>query len=92
MAKSQIFRDKWIFSSKRLIMLDVQGITGSKKEYHSIPYRSITHFSVETAGTFDSDCELQIWVHGAAQPLKKDLKRGIDVVGLQKALAAFTCK
>ena len=45
----KIFRDKWIFTSKRLIMIDVQGLTGSKREYHSLPYKSITHFSFETA-------------------------------------------
>jgi hypothetical protein len=88
----KIFRDKWIFTNKRLIMLDVQGMTGSKKEYHSVPYKSITHFLVETAGTFDGDCEIQIWLSGSAQPLKKELKKGIDVINLQKMLAAYICK
>ena len=40
----EIFRDKWVFTNKRLIMLNVQGLTGSKREYHSIPYKSIKHF------------------------------------------------
>jgi hypothetical protein len=88
----KIFRDKWIFTNKRFIMLDVQGMTGSKKEYHSVPYKSITHFLVETAGTFDGDCEIQIWLSGSAQPLKKELKKGIDVINLQKMLAAYICK
>lgn len=87
----KIFRDKWIFTNKRLIMLDVQGITGKKKEYHSIPYKSITHFLVETAGRFDGDCELALWLSGNPHPLKKELKKGIDVINLQKSLAKFVC-
>jgi Bacterial PH domain len=88
----KIFRDKWVFTNKRLIMQDVQGMTGSKKEYHSVPYKSITHFLVETAGSFDADCEIEIWVSGSPTSLKKELKKGIDVVGLQKTLASYICK
>ena len=58
----KIFRDKWVFTNKRLIMQDVQGMTGKKKEYHSVPYKSVTHFLVETAGSFDADCEIKIWI------------------------------
>ncbi len=74
----KIFRDKWVFTNKRLIMLDVQGITGSKKEYHSIPYKSITHFLVESSGY--------------PRPFKKQLKKGIDIVKLQRTLALNICK
>jgi len=91
-AAFKIFRDKWVFTNKRLIMQDVQGMTGSKKEYHSVPYKSITHFLVETAGSFDADCEIEIWVSGSPTSLKKELKKGIDVVGLQKTLASYICK
>jgi hypothetical protein len=88
----KIFRDKWVFTNKRLIMLDVQGITGSKKEYHSIPYKSITHFLVESTGSFDLDCEIEIWVSGYTRSFKKQLKKGIDIVKLQRTLALNICK
>ena len=90
-AAFKIYRDKWLFTNKRLIMLDIQGVTGNKKEYHTIPYKSIYHFSVETAGTFDFDCELKIWIAGASTPIKKELKKGVDVIGLQKILAYYVC-
>jgi len=90
-AAFKIFRDKWIFTNKRLIMQDVQGMTGKKKEYHSVPYKSITHFLVETAGSFDADCEIKIWISGNPKPLEKELKKGIDVIGLQKILASYIC-
>ena len=53
------------------VLVDKQGLTGSKVEYHSIPYRAITHFAAETAGTFDSDAELKIWITGLPQPIQK---------------------
>ncbi|MGL5786548.1 MAG: PH domain-containing protein [Bacteroidales bacterium] len=87
----KIFRDKWVFTNKRLIMQDIQGITGSKKEFHSIPYKSIYHFAVETAGSFDTDCELKLWVAGSGTPLQKELKKGVDVLALQRVLAYYVC-
>lgn len=83
----RIFRDKWVFTNKRLIMEDVQGVTGKKRDYHSIPYGSITHFSVETAGTFDDDCEMKLWVKGIPHPLTKEFKHDTDILGIQRALA-----
>lgn len=91
-AAFKIFRDKWVFTNKRLIVLDVQGLTGSKKEYHSIPYKSITQFLVETAGSFDADSEIKIWISSQSEPLTYELKKGVDVVALQKILAKNVCK
>src|SRR6187549_3985961 len=64
----KLIRDTFIFTNKRLILVDVQGITGSKTEYKSITYKSISRFSIETAGTFDLDAELKIWVSSELQP------------------------
>src|SRR4051794_38452575 len=55
----KLIRDLMVFTNSRLILIDKQGVTGKKIEFHSIPYKSITHFSVETAGTFDMDAELK---------------------------------
>lgn len=88
----KIFRDKWVFTNKRLIMQDVQGMTGSKRDYHSIPYKSIVHFSIETAGTFDDDCEMKIWISGKADPYEKEFKRGIDIKGIQRTLAHYVLR
>lgn len=83
----RVFRDMWVFTNKRLIMLNVQGITGSKREYHSILYKSITQFLVETAGTLDDDCEMKIWISGTHEPFVQEFSRKVDVKGIQKALA-----
>jgi hypothetical protein len=84
----KIFRDLFVFTDHRLILIDKQGLTGSKVTYHSILYRSITQFSVETAGSFDADAELKIWVSGGLA-LQKEFKKGTDIVGLQQYLG--TC-
>ena len=91
-AAFKIFRDKWVFTNKRLIMLNVQGVTGSKREYHSIPYSSITHFSIETGGTFDGDCEMKLWVRGLSSPMVKEFNRNLDIKGLQRTLAKHILK
>ncbi|MBE6196958.1 MAG: PH domain-containing protein [Rikenellaceae bacterium] len=86
-AAYKLIRDKWVFTNKRLIVVNVQGVTGTKREYHSIPYRSINQFAVETSGTFDEDCELKLWIKGAKEPLIREFKRGTDIKGLQRTLA-----
>ncbi len=56
------FRDGVVFTNKRIIAVNVQGITGSKKAYTSLPYKEIEAYSGETAGTFDLDSELEVYV------------------------------
>ncbi|MEM8494281.1 MAG: PH domain-containing protein [Planctomycetota bacterium] len=51
----KIIRDTFVFTDRRLILVNVQGVTGKKVNYRSIPYTSIVDFAVETAGTFDTD-------------------------------------
>ena len=85
-----VVRDTFIFTNLRFILIDKQGLTGKKVEYKSIPYKSIKYFSVETAGRFDRDAELKIWVTSDKSPtIEKELRKGIDVIGLQKTLAHF---
>ena len=88
----KLVRDLFIFTDKRLILIDKQGISGKKAEYHSIPYKSISHFSVETAGTFDMDAEMKIYVSGNPTPIQKEFRRGADIIGVQKILAEFILK
>ncbi len=84
----KLLRDTFIFTDKRLILIDVQGLTGSKQEIKSLPYKSISRFSLETAGTFDLDAELKIWVSSEANPsVSKKFNKSIDVYAVQKFLA-----
>ncbi len=60
----QGIRDYVVFTNKRLITVNVQGFTGKKQDFTSLPYGKIQAFSVETAGVFDLDCELELWFSG----------------------------
>lgn len=84
----KLVRDLLVFTQKRLIIVDKQGVTGKKVEYKSIPYRSISRFSVETSGHFDLDAELKIWISSAELPVESLQFRSDDsIVAIQKALA-----
>jgi len=84
----RILRDLIVFTDRRLILVDKQGLTGRKVSYLTVPYRAITSFSVETAGSFDLDSELAIWVSGRPEPIRKTLKRGANILAIQQAIAA----
>jgi hypothetical protein len=84
----RILRDLIVFTDRRLILVDKQGLTGRKVSYMTVPYRAITSFSVETAGSFDLDSELAILVSGRAEPIRKTLKRGANILAIQQAIAA----
>lgn len=89
----KLIRDTFIFTSKRLILVDKQGLTGSKTEYKSISYKSISRFSIETAGTFDLDAELKIWVSSELQPsITKQFNKSVNVYEVQKVLAHHVLK
>ncbi|MGE7023838.1 PH domain-containing protein [Solibacillus cecembensis] len=85
----KVIRDTFIFTDKRLILIDKQGVTGKKTEYHSIPYKSILHFSVETAGTFDLEAELKIWVSGNTLPIQKNFNKSTNIYKVQSVLAEY---
>lgn len=89
----KIIRDMFVFTSKRLILVDKQGVTGKKVEYLSIPYKSVSRFSIETAGTFDLDAELKIWISSAVEPtVSKTFKKDSNVYEVQSLLAEKVLK
>lgn len=76
-AAYKTFRDSAIFTSKRLIIRDAQGIRGRKVEIYSIPYSSINMWSTENAGSLDYNAEVQLWTR--AGHIKINLSRKVDV-------------
>ena len=87
-----LVRDAMLFTDRRLILVDKQGATGRKVEYHSLPYRAITHFSVETAGHFDLEAELRIWVSGRVEPFSTTVTRRLSIYAVQAVLASYVCR
>ena len=84
----KLIRDVFIFTNKRLILVDKQGLTGKKVEYKTVVYKSITRFSVETASHFDLEAELKIWVSSETIPsVSKRFNKQVNIYDLQKVLA-----
>lgn len=86
-----LVRDAFIFTDKRLILVDRQGLTGKKVEYQSVPYRAVVRFSIETAGTFDLDAELRIWLASTAEPVSRQFTKQVNVYEVQQMLARMVC-
>ena len=80
-------RDTAFLTDLRFVLVDVQGITGSKVSVQTVPYRSIVRFAVESAGTFDLDSDLNIWMSGMATPLTLKISRDADPQAILRLLA-----
>ena len=81
-------RDFVLFTDKRLIAVTVQGMTGKKRDFTSLPYGKIQAFSVETAGHFDLDAELDLWFSGLGK-VRLEFKGSADVRGLGQLIAHY---
>lgn len=84
-AAYKTFRDSAVFTTKRLIVRDAQGMTGRKVEVYSLPYSAITMWSSENAGTFDLDGELELWTR--AGQIKIRVGKKVDVRRLDMLIA-----
>ena len=80
-------RDVAIFTNKRLIVKDVQGLTGSKVEIYSLPYSSVHMWSTENAGMLDFTSEVELWTK--AGNIKIQLKRDINIRTFERLLAEY---
>lgn len=84
----KLVRDMIVFTDKRLIVVDKQGMTGKKTTFQSLPYKSISRFTVETSGHFDLDAELKIYISSAAEPaVNLQFTKDKHIETIQQALA-----
>jgi hypothetical protein len=81
-------RDSVVFTNKRVIAVNVQGITGKKRDYTSLPYSKVQAFSVETAGTLDLDAELDLWFSGLGK-VRFEFKGRSDVRTLANIIGSY---
>ena len=84
----KLVRDTIVFTDKRLIVVDKQGMTGKKTTFQSLPYKSISRFTVETSGHFDLDAELKIYISSGAEPaVSLQFTKDKHIETIQQALA-----
>ncbi len=86
----KLIRDLIIFTNRRVIIIDKQGVTGKKTEFLSIPYKSIKYFSKESAGTLDLDAEIKIWITGEDSPREFQFSRDHSVDEVYQVLSHYT--
>lgn len=84
----KVMRDTFLFTDRRLVLVDVQGMTGRKKEFLSIPYDKVTMYSVESAGFLDRDADFKLWVGSNPEPIEKKFNKSVDIYAVQQVLAA----
>ena len=84
-------RDQVVFTNKRIIAANVQGFTGKKVDYTSIPYSKIQTFSVETAGTIDLDCELVVYISGLGK-VRFEIRGSFDIVAFNRTISEFVLR
>ena len=88
LAAYKAIRDAVVFTNKRVIAMNVQGITGKKVDYTSLPYSKIQAYSVETAGTFDLDCELDLY-YSSIGHIRFELRGGCDIRELCRIISTY---
>lgn len=81
-------RDSVIFTDKRVIAVNVQGMTGKKRDYTSLPYSKVQAFSIETAGTFDLDAELDLMFSGLGT-VRFEFKGQVDIRALAQLIGSY---
>jgi hypothetical protein len=87
----QDVRDHVVFTDKRIISVNVQGSTGKKKDFTTLPYSKISVFSVETSGTFDLDSELELYYSGVGR-IRFEFRGASDILEISRIIAAYALK
>ena len=84
-------RDYCVFTNKRIISVNVQGMTGKKKDFTSLPYSKVVAYSIETAGNFDLDSELELYFSGLGQ-VKFEFSGLSNIVKIGQKISEFVLK
>ena len=87
-AAFQTVRDGVVFTNKRIFAINIQGMTGKKKDCSSLPYSKIQAFSVETSGVIDLDSELELWFSGLGK-VKFEFTSKANVSDICRIISSF---
>ena len=89
LASFRAIRDGVVFTNNRIFVINIQGITGKKVDYTSLPYSKVQAFSVETAGTFDLDNELDLFFSGDIGQVRFELKGNCNILEISRIIASY---
>lgn len=83
-------RDQVVFTNKRIITIDVQGITGKRKDFSTLPYSKLQYFSVQTPGfaEFIPDCEMELFFTNGFKA-RFEFKGNCNIIELGRILSQY---
>jgi hypothetical protein len=87
----QDVRDHVVFTDKRIIAVNVQGITGKKRDFTTLPYAKVSVFSVETSGTFDLDSELDLYYSGVGK-VRFEFRGASDILNIGRIISQYALR
>ena len=80
-----------VFTDKRIIAVNVQGITGKKRDFTTLPYAKVSVFSVETSGTFDLDSELDLYYSGVGK-VRFEFRGASDILNIGRIISQYALR
>lgn len=83
-------RDQLVFTNKRIISIDVHGITGKRKSFATMPYSKIQYFSIQTPGFMElfPDSELFVMFTNGFTA-KFEFKGAVDIGKIGRMLSEY---
>lgn len=81
-------RDCVIFTNKRIIAINKQGMTGTRRDLTSLPYKTVSVFSVETAGVLGYDSELELYYSGLGK-VRFEFAGSCDIIDIGQAISKY---
>ena len=83
-------RDQLVFTNKRIIAIDVQGITGRRKSFSSMPYSKVQFFSIQTPGFAElvPDSELYLMFSNGFTA-KFEFKGDVDIGAIGRMISEY---
>lgn len=86
-----VIRDFVVFTDKRVISCSIQGVTGKKRDFTSMPYSRVSVFSIETSGVFDLDCELEMYFSGLGR-VHFEFSGATDIRAIGQVIGQYVLK
>lgn len=83
-------RDHLVFTNRRIISIDVQGITGARKSYSTMPYSKIQFFSIQTKGFLEIFPDSELFIQFAnGFTAKFEFKGNVDIGAIGRMLSYY---
>lgn len=86
----QTVRDQLVFTNRRIIAIDVQGVTGKRKSFTTLPYSKVQFFTIQTPGFMElfSDTELLLMFSNGFTA-KFEFRGSVDIGQISRVISQY---